>query len=79
MKRAKEAADIWDLHINPEDIPDGYEPMKTIGFDRQEFERLKAERADVFLIPKEENKRLRIIIDYDPQARHVLARYFKAL
>lgn len=74
--------DIWDViqNENKEDIcseiPNGYIPLKQIGFDREEFERLKAERADIYLIPNGIKKRLRIIIDYDPQTKHTLARYF---
>ena len=76
--------DIWEViqNENKEDIcseiPNGYIPLKQIGFDREEFERLKAERADIYLIPNGIKKRLRIIIDYDPQTKHTLARYFTA-
>lgn len=80
----EDSQDIWDVvqNENKEDIyreiPNGYKPLKQIGFDREEFERLKAERAEVYLIPNGIKKRLRIIIDYDPQTKHTLARYFTA-
>lgn len=83
MKPSEELRDIWDLLEEIGEKPeffssDGFQSWFMTGAERIEIEESAGPYTGRFLIPKNVNERLRIIIDYDPHTVHTLIRYFTA-